>query len=85
MNETVSKPLIVAMNEAEAALFKSVNEIMRANGIPCYLFEMIFDKVHRQIKDGAEQELNHSIAQYAQDVANAEKQPDEEEKAGVAE
>ena len=64
MNESKkSKPLILAMQEAESALVKTVNEIMQ--DVPCYFVEIIFDKIHRQLKDGASKEVANARTRYA--------------------
>ena len=65
-----SKPMLLAMNEAEQALVGTVNSIL-ASGVPCYCLELILDKIHNQIKDGAKQELARESAQFA-----SESQPD---------
>ena len=52
MSNTKSKPLVIAMREAENALVACTNEIIRTSGLPCSIIEMIFDKVHGQLKDG---------------------------------
>lgn len=54
---TNSKPLVLALDEAESELVNTVNELISKNNIPCYLLELIFDKIHRQLKDGAKKEL----------------------------
>lgn len=56
--KTESKPLILAMHEAEQTLFNTVNKILTEDGIPCYFVEMIVDKIHTQLKSGASAELN---------------------------
>lgn len=55
--KTKSKPLILAMDEAEKELINTVNRLMNENNLPCYLFEVIVDKIHRQLKEGAQGEL----------------------------
>lgn len=65
-----TKPMILAMQEAEQALVGTVNGILKS-GVPCYFLELIVDKIHRQIKDGARQELAHAAAQFT-----SESQPD---------
>ena len=72
-----SKPLILAMQEAESGIVNSVNSALQA-GIPCYLLEKIIDKIHGQIKDGAARELTAAIAQANADEQNA---PESEEQA----
>lgn len=63
MNNTKSKPLILAMQEAEQSLVTTVNGIL-ASGVPCYFLELIIDKIHHQVKDGAKQELAQASAQF---------------------
>ena len=74
------KPLIVAMEEAEQALVSTVNGILNA-GVPCYFLELIVDKIHRQIKDGADRELLQSRRQYAVSLEAEQTKADELEKA----
>lgn len=54
---TNSKPLVLALDEAENELVNTVNELIAKYNIPCYLLELIFDKIHRQLKDGAKKEI----------------------------
>lgn len=58
------KPLMLAMRDAESKLVKTVNEVLHEDNIPCYFLEMLLDKIHRQIKDGAGKELAQANAQY---------------------
>lgn len=69
------KPLMLAMQEAEQELVSNVNGIMQKHNIPCYFFEMIFDKIHRQIKDGAMKELSNVKADYAKKPAIKKDEP----------
>lgn len=52
-----SRNLALVLDEAEQEITASVSAIMRKHGLPCYLFEMIIDKLHRQLKDGKAAEL----------------------------
>lgn len=61
MNNTKSKPLILAMQEVEQTLVTTINGIL-ASGVPCYFLELVLDKLHHQIKDGAQQELAQASA-----------------------
>ena len=54
---TNSKPLVLALDEVENELVNTVNELITKYNIPCYLLELIFDKIHRQLKDGAKKEI----------------------------
>ena len=53
---TKNKPLVIAIREAENAIVATVNAIIKS-GIPLAVIEMIVDKIHRQLKDGARVEL----------------------------
>lgn len=70
MNNAKNKSLIISMQKAEQALVGTVNGILKS-GVPCYFLELIVDKIHRQIKDGARQELARAAAQF-----ESESQPD---------
>lgn len=65
-----NKPLILTMNDSEREIMNVINKTMQV--LPCYLIEMIIDKIHRQLKDGAKAELSTLLNQY---------QPETEEKA----
>ena len=60
-----SKPLMLAMRDAEARLVKCVNEVIQEEKIPSYFLEIIIDKIHHQVKDGASKELAQVSAQFA--------------------
>ncbi len=62
--EKPTKPLALAMEEAEKETIAAVNSIMAKYDLPCYFYEIIFDKVHRKLKDGSEGELHSVSAQY---------------------
>lgn len=71
-----TKPLILALNEAENELAACVNAILHEKQIPCYLLEQVFDKLHRQLKDGAMKELSKASAMYASAIQES-KEADE--------
>lgn len=51
------KELVIVLAEAEQEMVAAVNGIMQKHGLPCYLFEPIMDKIHRQLIDGKTAEL----------------------------
>lgn len=51
------KELVIILSEAENELVTATNTIMQKYGLPCYLFEPIMDKVHRQLIEGKTNEL----------------------------
>lgn len=57
MDKTVSTPISLAIRNVENALVASVNEVIKTSGLPCSVIELIFDKIHRQLKDGVKLEL----------------------------
>lgn len=59
-NSKKTKPLILAIDEAEKLLVNTVNKLLIDEGIPCYYLEFIVDKIHRQLKTGATAELNNA-------------------------
>lgn len=63
--DTKSKPLILAMQDAEKKLVNCVNEVIQVEKIPFYFLEIIMDKIHQQVKAGAGKELANASAQYA--------------------
>lgn len=63
-NETRSKPLILAINEAEKELINLVNKFLRVEHIPCYFLDPMFDKVSSQLKAGAKAELDQVKTAY---------------------
>lgn len=78
-NKSKSKPLILAMKDAENELVKTVNELMSKNNLPCYFFELIFDKIHRQLKDGAKNELAQAERSYLKTEKTDEAKSDAKE------
>ena len=51
------KHLALVLEEAEVEAAAALNSILQKHGLPCYLFEPILDKLHRQILDGKAAEL----------------------------
>lgn len=51
------KELVIRMADAEQETVAAVNSIMANHGLPCFLFEPILDKIHRQLIDGKTAEL----------------------------
>lgn len=56
------KNLVIRMAEAEADTVAALNTIMQKHGLPCYLYELIVDKLHRQLIDGKTAELAQAKA-----------------------
>lgn len=56
------KDLVIRMAEAEADTVAALNTIMQKHGLPCYLYEPIVDKLHRQLIDGKTAELAQAKA-----------------------
>lgn len=77
------KPLILRMEEAEKETVAAVNNIMSKCDLPCYFYELVFDKIHRQLKDGAKGELDSAERQYRAEV-EARAKADAEAKADAA-
>lgn len=63
MNE---KELVITLAEAEQETVDAINGIMQKHGLPCYLFEPIVDKLHRQLIEGKSTELSQARARAAQ-------------------
>lgn len=53
----MQKELVITLAEAEQELVEAVNGILQKHGLPCYLFEPILDKVHRQVTEAKANEL----------------------------
>lgn len=51
------KELVIRMADAEQETVAAVNSIMANHDLPCFLFEPILDKIHRQLIDGKTAEL----------------------------
>ena len=51
------KHLALVLEEAEAETAAVLSGILQKYGLPCYLFEPIMDKLHRQILDGKAAEI----------------------------
>lgn len=58
--------LILIMDECENEILQAINKSVQK--LPCYIVEMIVDKVHRQLKNGANEELTQARAQMNQEV-----------------
>ena len=81
--DTKSKPLILAMQDAEKKLVNCVNEVLQVDKVPCYFLEIILDKIHQQVKAGAGKELANASAQYASEKpAKPTNEPGEPEPGG---
>lgn len=57
MNSKKDIPLVLAMDEAENKLLKTVNEVINDYNLPCFLIKPIIDKISIQITNGAKNEL----------------------------
>lgn len=69
------KELVIRVAEAEQETVAAVNSIMQKHGLPCFLFEPIVDKIHRQLIDGKTSELVAAKARAsAGEVNNANNQ-----------
>jgi hypothetical protein len=68
----VQKPMIIAMEEAEPILVNAVNQILES-GVSPYFAEMVFEKVHKQLRDLANSEMQNARTQYAIALQEAEK------------
>ena len=51
------KELVIRVAEAEQETVAAVNSIMQKHELPCFLFEPIVDRIHRQLIDGKTSEL----------------------------
>lgn len=54
--------LVIRMHQAEDALVSAVNSIMASQCLPCFLMELIFDKIHHRLIDGKTAELEQAQA-----------------------
>lgn len=68
----INKPMIIAMEEAEPILVNAVNQILES-GVSPYFAEMVFEKVHKQLRDLANSEMQNARTQYALALQEAEK------------
>lgn len=68
----VQKPMIIAMEEAEPILVNAVNQIL-GSGVSPYFAEMVFEKVHKQLRELANSEMQNARTQYALALQEAEK------------
>jgi hypothetical protein len=62
----MEKELVIALAEAEQETTAAINSIMQKHGLPCYLFEPVVDKIHRQLIDGRASELAAARARQAE-------------------
>lgn len=67
--QEIKKPLALELEEAEKETVAAVNSIMLKHNLPCYFYEIIFDKIHRQLKDGARGEIDTAAMEYKAAVA----------------
>ena len=61
----MNKPLILRLREAEEEVVAALMEIGNRHELPCFLFEPIIDKVHKQIIAGVNKEYEQALAQQA--------------------
>lgn len=52
-----NRELVLRIVDAEADTVSAINAIMQTYGLPCFLFELIIDKIHRQLVDGKSNEI----------------------------
>lgn len=66
------KELVIVLDEAEKEMTAAINDIMKKHGLPCFLFESILDKIHRQLIDGKLRELESAKSRLTKkkEVAN---------------
>lgn len=77
---TNPKPSVIAIREAENKLVACATEIIKTSGLPCSVIELIFDKVHRQIKDGVNIELESAKrAMVEAENENTQQEPESSE------
>lgn len=74
-----NKPMIIALEEAEPILISAVNQILES-GVSPYFAEMVFEKVHKQLRDLANSEMQNARTQYALALQEAEKSAESSEK-----
>ena len=74
-----NKPIIIALEEAEPILISAVNQILES-GVSPYFAEMVFEKVHKQLRDLANSEMQNARTQYAFALQEAEKSAESSEK-----
>lgn len=60
------KELVISMAEAEQEAVDAMNAIMHRHGLPCFLFEPIVDRIHRQLIEGKTNELVAARARNAE-------------------
>lgn len=77
------KPVIVAMSEAENELIKTVNDIMDRYNLPCYLFEILIDKVHRQLTTNGANEVIIAKEEYYNSIKPINDVPPEKSEEGT--
>lgn len=56
------RELVIAMEEAEKHLTKTVAGIMQEHGLPCFLMECVVDKLHHRLIEGKASELEAARA-----------------------
>lgn len=52
-----TRELVLRMAEAETDAVNAMNTIMQTHSLPCFLFEAIIEKIHRQLIDGKSSEV----------------------------
>jgi hypothetical protein len=51
------KNLALVICDAEQELMAAAASIMQKHGLPCYLMELLVDKLHRRVIDGKAEEI----------------------------
>ena len=64
-----NKPMIIAIEEAAQMIVGAVNNAL-ANGVTPYFLGMVFDKVHGQVKELAQNEMKAVRTNWEKQVAD---------------
>lgn len=62
------RELVLRLNEAETETVAAMNSIMSKHGLPCFLYEPIIDKIHRQLINGKAEEIESAKVRAIQEV-----------------
>lgn len=63
-NTKPETPLIMRINDAKQETTKAINDILKRNNLPCFLYEPILLDAYRQILEGAKRESGQAYVEY---------------------
>ena len=67
IDKTITKPevpLVMRINDAKKETTIAINDILKRNNLPCFLYEPILYEAYRQVLEGSKRESGQAYAEY---------------------